>query len=227
VAEYPTPKSCARSDIRRYGILARAHVALAQDQPQSVTSALENLQGEADDAHNNYFGLRVGTLLAMAYLRAGARTDALVTFRKVLNAGQHVGLYQTILDQGPDIGALLLSVREETAGAEDFTDFASYLDRLIEGYGARYQPQVKVGVTSANAEPLSTREGEILSWIAQGRSNKEIARILSITPETVKTHVKHIFNKLDVEKRAQAVSRAQSLGLVGTPTSMPESRLQL
>ena len=67
-------------------------------------------------------------------------------------------------------------------------------------------------MTSASAEPLSTREGEILNWIAQGRSNKEIARILSITPETVKTHVKHIFNKLDVEKRAQAVSRAQSLG---------------
>ena len=53
----------------------------------------------------------VGALLAMAYLRAGARTDALVAFRKVLNAGQHVGLYQTILDQGPEIGALLLSVR--------------------------------------------------------------------------------------------------------------------
>ena len=158
----------------------------------------------------------VGALLAMAYLRAGARTDALVAFRKVLNAGQHVGLYQTILDQGPEIGALLLSVRDETAGAEDSTNFASYLDRLIEGYGARYQPQVKVGVTSASAEPLSTREGEILNWIAQGRSNKEIARILSVTPETVKTHVKHIFNKLDVEKRAQAVSRAQSLGLVGT-----------
>ena len=158
----------------------------------------------------------VGALLAMAYLRADARTDALVAFRKVLNAGQHVGLYQTILDQGPEIGALLLSVRDETAGAEDSTNFASYLDRLIEGYGARYQPQVKAGVTSASAEPLSTREGEILNWIAQGRSNKEIARILSITPETVKTHVKHIFNKLDVEKRAQAVSRAQSLGLVGT-----------
>jgi ATP/maltotriose-dependent transcriptional regulator MalT len=217
VAKYPTPKSCARSDIRRYGVMARAHVALAQDRPQSVISALENLQGEAEDAHNYYFGFRVGTLLAMAYLRAGARTDALVAFRKVLNAGQQVGLYQSILDQGPEIGALLSSVRDETAGTGDSTDFASYLDCLVEGYGARYQPQVKAGATSASAEPLSTREGEILNWIAQGRSNKEIARLLSITPETVKTHVKHIFNKLDVEKRAQAVSRAQSLGLVGTP----------
>jgi ATP/maltotriose-dependent transcriptional regulator MalT len=159
----------------------------------------------------------VSTLLAMAYLRAGVASDALVAFLKVLNAGQHVEPYQTILDQVPEIGALLSSARDETAGVEDSTNFASYLDRLIGSYGARYQPQVKAGVTSASAEPLSTREGEILNWIARGLSNKEIARILFITPETVKTHVKHIFNKLDVDKRAQAVSRAQSLGLVGTP----------
>jgi len=87
------------------------------------------------------------------------------------------------------------------------------VDRLIEGYGARYQSST----TSAVEEPLSAREGTVLDLIAEGRSNKEIARILSIAPETVKSHVKHIFIKLNVEKRAQAVSRAQSLGLVGTP----------
>jgi ATP/maltotriose-dependent transcriptional regulator MalT len=61
---------------------------------------------------------------------------------------------------------------------------------------------------SAIAEPLSVRQADILDLIAQGRSNKEIARILSVAPETVKTHVKHIFIKLKVGKRAEAVSRA-------------------
>ena len=92
----------------------------------------------------------------------------------------------------------------------------SYVDRLVEGLSARYQPRVKESPTSAIAEPLSVREGDVLDLIAHGRSNKEIARILSIAPETVKSHVKHIFIKLNVEKRAQAVSRAQSLGLVRT-----------
>ena len=64
---------------------------------------------------------------------------------------------------------------------------------------------------------LSAREVEILNLIAQGRSNKEIARVLSIAPETIKSHLKHIFTKLNVERRAQAVSRAQSLGLIATP----------
>jgi LuxR family transcriptional regulator, maltose regulon positive regulatory protein len=56
--------------------------------------------------------------------------------------------------------------------------------------------------------------------IAEGLSNKEIARDLVIAPETVKSHVKNIFAKLNVEKRAQAVARAQSLGLAGTQSRM-------
>ncbi len=60
---------------------------------------------------------------------------------------------------------------------------------------------------------LSPRERNILELIGEGRSNKEIARSLRITPETVKSHVKNMFVKLGVERRAQAVARAQGLGL--------------
>ena len=215
--EYPASNPCAWSDIHRYSPLAHAHVALSQDDSQSAISILKNLEHEADDAHSYYFGLRVGTHLATAYFRAGERADALAALRKVLDIGIQEGLYQTILDQGPEIGTLLLSVRENVARTGDPADFVSYVDRLVEGYRSRYQPQVEAKPTSAVAEPLSVREGDILNLIARGRSNKEIARILSIAPETVKSHVKHIFIKLNVEKRAQAVSRAQSLGLVGTP----------
>jgi DNA-binding CsgD family transcriptional regulator len=65
-------------------------------------------------------------------------------------------------------------------------------------------------------EALSPRERNILELIAEGQSNKEIARTLGVAPETVKSHVKNIFVKLDVEKRAQAVARAQTLGFVRT-----------
>jgi LuxR family transcriptional regulator, maltose regulon positive regulatory protein len=217
VTDHPAPKSCAWSDIRRYGLLARAHVALSQDDSQSAISILKRLHQDADDAHSYYFGLRVGTHLATAYFRAGERAHALAALRNVLEVGMQGGLYQTILDQGPEIGTLLLSVREQMARTGDPTDFVSYVDRLVKGYRSRYEPHVEAKPTFAVAEPLSVREGNILNLIARGRSNKEIARSLSIAPETVKTHVKHIFTKLNVEKRAQAVSRAQSLGLVGTP----------
>lgn len=76
-------------------------------------------------------------------------------------------------------------------------------------------PEVKrTTVSSAVAgDLLSPREGSVLQLIGEGNSNKEIARILGIAPETVKSHVKRIFLKLSVAKRAQAVSLAYSLGL--------------
>jgi LuxR family transcriptional regulator, maltose regulon positive regulatory protein len=67
---------------------------------------------------------------------------------------------------------------------------------------------------STVVESLSPRERNILERIGQGQSNKEIARELGIAPETIKSHIKNIFIKLAVDRRAQAVSRAQSLGLV-------------
>ena len=67
------------------------------------------------------------------------------------------------------------------------------------------------------AESLSGRERNVLELIGHGQSNKEIARDLGVTPETVKSHVKNIFAKLGVQRRAQAVSRAQSLGLIRMP----------
>ncbi len=70
---------------------------------------------------------------------------------------------------------------------------------------------------------LSIREGGILELIGQGYSNKRVARILGISAETVKSHVKRIFIKLDVNTRAHAVARAQSLGLFGLKFVRPRS----
>src|SRR5262245_37224741 len=78
------------------------------------------------------------------------------------------------------------------------------------------QPQSR---TTATDVALSPRECSILELIAEGHTNKEIARLLGIAPETVKSHVKHLFGKLAVDKRAQAISRAQRIGLVRTNAS--------
>ena len=63
-------------------------------------------------------------------------------------------------------------------------------------------------------EELTARERSIVEFIARGRSNKEIARELGVAPETIKTHLKRIFQKLSAESRTQAVVRAQSLGML-------------
>ena len=66
------------------------------------------------------------------------------------------------------------------------------------------------------AEPLSRREIDVLRLMADGRSNKEIAQSLILALNTIKMHVKHIYGKLGVRNRVQAVDQARLLGLLAT-----------
>ena len=61
---------------------------------------------------------------------------------------------------------------------------------------------------------LSKRELEILSLLAQGHSNQEIAEKLFVSLSTVKTHNQNLFEKLDVKRRIQAVEKAKRLNLI-------------
>lgn len=65
---------------------------------------------------------------------------------------------------------------------------------------------------SKAGKSLSTREKEVLRYIADGYTNQDIADELGVTVETVKTHVKHILAKLSAKTRAQAVSRGLARG---------------
>ena len=64
------------------------------------------------------------------------------------------------------------------------------------------------------AEDLSAREHEVLAYMADGLSNVDIGRLLGISPNTVKTHVTHIFNKLGVNDRTQAAVTATRLNII-------------
>lgn len=61
---------------------------------------------------------------------------------------------------------------------------------------------------------LSERELEVLLELAAGRSNKEIAARLHVSPNTIKTHVSRLFEKLGAKRRTEAVRRARELGIV-------------
>jgi DNA-binding CsgD family transcriptional regulator len=61
---------------------------------------------------------------------------------------------------------------------------------------------------------VTARELTVLQELAAGRSNKEIARRLGISPETVKTHVARLYERLEARRRVDAINRARELGLV-------------
>jgi DNA-binding NarL/FixJ family response regulator len=147
-----------------------------------------------------------------------------------------------ILQARPDTGVIVLTMVEDDdavfaaicAGARGYmlkgADKAEMLKtiRAVAGGEALFGPSVARRLTSLfqnlNAIPLpaapappfpelSEREREILDLIAQGYGNREIAATLHITFKTVGNHISHIFNKLQVVNRAQAIVRARQAGL--------------
>jgi len=85
--------------------------------------------------------------------------------------------------------------------------------------GNRLTPRVGAPAFQRNAAALKTlgvtdREVAVLDLLAAGSSNKEIARQLDISPNTVKTHIASLFAKLEVQRRTQAIQKARQLSIV-------------
>jgi LuxR family maltose regulon positive regulatory protein len=211
--KYPALRPGAWSEIGWYHKLARAHLLGQQARPDEAISILQQLQREAEAMQHHQFLICIAIRLSAVQLSAGKAVEAVSRFRRVLAACAAAGLYQTVLDEGPVISELLRATRE---GGNVKTDLIPYADRLAAGLARAQQDRSAPSSSARILGALSRREIDIITLIADGLSNKEIARSLDIGPETVKSHLKSVFTKLGVEKRAQAVSRAQTLGIVTT-----------
>ena len=115
------------------------------------------------------------------------------------------------------MAALLSQLRQEQGKAGP----TPYLDTVLAAFAQQskehaHQPQHAGEHSKAQPlrEPLSEREREVLQLLARGASNLEIAHELVIVVDTVKRHVSHIFSKLGVHSRVQALRRARELGLL-------------
>ncbi|MBO0685518.1 MAG: response regulator transcription factor [Candidatus Dormibacteraeota bacterium] len=95
---------------------------------------------------------------------------------------------------------LLAAIRSAAAGRS----------ALASGVASRLLGRMRTPAPAA----LSLREIEVLGLVARGRTNKEIARSLHLSEATVKTHLLHIFSKLQVEDRTQAVTAALESGVL-------------
>ena len=81
-------------------------------------------------------------------------------------------------------------------------------------FGPRMPPPADGNPQARAALGLSPRELQVLREIAAGRSNKEIAQRLEVSPDTVKSHVARLFDKLGARRRVYAINRARELGIV-------------
>jgi len=94
------------------------------------------------------------------------------------------------------------------------TDLVSSADVVLVARDADDVSPAHSGVVGQNAVPLTNREREILALLADGLGNKQIAARLGISPNTVKTHLELLFEKIGVSSRAEAVATGVKRGLL-------------
>ena len=102
--------------------------------------------------------------------------------------------------------ALLYDIKQEYRNSD--SDYIEY------NFVSEILAQATLNSQDLNSTLMSERETEILVILAKGKSNKEIARDLELTENTVKFHLKRIFSKLAVDKRTKAILEAKKLGLI-------------
>ena len=178
------------------------HSTAAENAWQTIPSRKATLTPSLESVH-----VRARTPLAALTTINAAEVDTV--FREALEEAARLGLQQAVLD--PRSGILLRELLDRVgrSSPQKRRPF-----RAPIGHGRDKQPLKSPAVsdTPNGSVSLSPQARCILDLVEQGHSNKEIARKLGIAPETVKSHLRRIFVKLDVDRRAMAVLRARRLG---------------
>lgn len=196
--DWPTPRE------RREAQLAIARLRLREGRTDEAHGILTRLADEARAAQRWGLLIRVSLLLAEAWARRGEATLALEALEEAAILSRPGGQVQQYRDEGPEFAEVMRKLVRRSG-----------LSRL-KPVTVKYVAAVTANKTrrSRGGALLSRRETEILTLLADGLSNKAIARKLDITEPTVKFHLKNLYSKLGVGRRSLAVSVARASGLV-------------
>jgi ATP/maltotriose-dependent transcriptional regulator MalT len=215
-----TETHCADSgrshpEIQRHRQLARWRVEWSEASSPEAVTAIRQIYRRAIERRELHAGCGLAIELANMLLSVGELKEADALFRHVVGLAMASGLYQVFLEGRMRSAELLARAydRADQAGSPE-RDVLPFIGSLLARQDAAQTQRAPVSSAKGISNALTIREHDILVKISEGLPNKRIARTLDISPETVKSHLKRIFSKLAVSTRAEAVSRASSLGLL-------------
>jgi LuxR family maltose regulon positive regulatory protein len=199
------------SYMREFEHVTLARVLLAQQTAvpdesvlHSATALLQRLLEAAEEGGRTGSAIEILVLQALTQHAVGAVPDALVTLERALALAEPHGYVRVFVDEGAPMASLL------RAAAKD-------------GIARTYVRRLQAAFTNTDAdsradqgliEPLSDRELEVLRLLATDLNGPQIARTLVVSLNTVRTHTKNIYTKLDVNDRRAAIRRATELHLL-------------
>jgi LuxR family transcriptional regulator, maltose regulon positive regulatory protein len=214
-------------------VVTPLRILIAQGRAMADTALINEAERRLDAAwqlaeRQGIGWLRLPLHIAQSLI-ADARSDhdaALRSLAAAVAEAEPEGVIRPFLDEGAPIAALLAALRERSRNHHGQTLGTSpdYLDALLVAFTGQKPPPPEASARTTTVvtgfhpgvlvEPLSARELDVLRLLSDGRSNAEIARGLFVEQSTVKTHLIHLYRKLGVSSRTQAMSRARQLRLL-------------
>jgi LuxR family maltose regulon positive regulatory protein len=172
--------------------------------------ALIVLERALDELNNKpaYNTIRYFALIALAHRAMGDEKRALASLQHALELGAPENRIASFVREGEAMEMLL-----RLAQAKGITP--GFVESLLAAFVTRNKPEpVPDRIPQILPEALSERELQVLRLLAQGYGNKQIASILTVSSQTIHQHLKHIYDKLDVHSRTEAIVRARQLALI-------------
>ena len=192
--------------MKRYQYLTQAMVEIAQNRPDAALLTLSPLERYIQGCGRHIDGIHLNILCALALYRK--KDDA---WRARLTAALDTAAEYSFITPVSVYSAAVLPLLEKLNRNDD----TKWYKRLMAAVRtqATYYPHF-LAPRMAAAEELTPTELQILHLLCADKSNAEIAQIMNIKLPTVKTHVSHVLEKLDVKRRSEAKTAAKKLWLI-------------
>jgi len=198
-------------------ILVRARIAhyYRTRGDSHLKQARELIKPALEQAQTSGLMFNVTRLLLLDALASYAEKDtasAITILKQALALAEPENYVRSFLDIGKPMQELLSWSLENQSLSEP--GLRTYVSRLLSQFGMDTPVVPSQPGVDGLIEPLTERELEVLRLIAQGLSNREISERLFLALSTIKGHTRIIFDKLQVQRRTEAVARARELGLL-------------
>jgi LuxR family maltose regulon positive regulatory protein len=211
-----------RPGLREVEYISLARVLNTQGRHAEALSLLEKLLKSAEAEGRIGSAIAILVLQCLVFKMKDNKVRALECLEQALTLAEPEGHIRIFVDEGEPMREVLNSWRAEISRHKNLTQvqrrLLAHTDKLLAAFSndvsrltPAHKPAHSLVYQPALVEPLSSRELEVLHLIAEGLSNLAIAQKLFLSTGTVKVHIKHIYSKLDVNSRTQAVARLREL----------------
>lgn len=220
-AHHLGPSEIVKAELEALAEHGRVLVMLSEHDYTGASLAIDDLLERATRSNKRRRLVGLHMQAAVAKEARGYGAAARAHLHTAVTLAHRAGVVRSLLDATPLAPNLL-----DRMLRDDVLDpvIAFYVRRVLAA--SKRAPMPAPHRKPLRMEALSEREIEVLSLVAQAMPNKKIARVINVSPETVKWHLKNIFAKLDVSGRDEAVGRARDMSIALREPEMVGLRLK-